>query len=355
MPEAARPDPVVIGGRPVGPGERPYVIAELSANHGGSLDAALAVVRHAAEAGADAVKLQTYTPDTMTLSIDRPPFVVGEGTLWAGRTLYDLYAEAQTPWEWHEPLFALARELGLQCFSSPFDRSAVEFLEQFDPPAHKIASFELLDLDLIRAAAATGRPVVMSTGMATVAEVDDAVDAAQGAGAGGLVLLRCNSAYPADPGQMDLLTIPDMVERWGVPVGLSDHTHGLTAAVVAVGLGAVAVEKHLIGERADGGPDAAFSAEPAELAALVREVGDAARIRGGVRYGPSDAERASLAFRRSLFVVADVAAGEALTAENVRAIRPGGGLAPKHLPEVLGRRARQAIARGTPVSWEALS
>jgi pseudaminic acid synthase len=355
MAETAGPDPVVIGGRPVGPGEPPYVIAELSANHGGSLDAALAVVRHAAAAGAHAVKLQTYTPDTMTLDLRQPPFLVGEGTLWAGRTLYDLYEEAQTPWEWHEPIFALAAELGLACFSSPFDATAVEFLERFDPPAHKIASFELLDVALIRAAAATGRPHVMSTGMATVEEVDDAVEAAREGGAAGIVLLRCNSAYPSDPGEMDLLTIPDMVERWGVPVGLSDHTHGSTAAVVACGLGAVAVEKHLIARRSDGGPDATFSAEPEELAELVTEVAAAARIRGGVRYGPSTAERSSLAFRRSLYVVADVAEGEEITAAHVRAIRPGGGLAPKHLPEVVGRRAARPLARGTALTWEALA
>ncbi|MFN8018484.1 MAG: pseudaminic acid synthase [Acidimicrobiales bacterium] len=341
---------VLLGDRPVGPAHPPYVIAELSANHGGSLEAAERVLLLAAEAGADAVKLQTYTPASMTLDLHEPPFVVGGGTLWEGRTLHDLYEEAQTPYEWHPRLFALAAELGLQCFSTPFDRAAVDFLEQFDPPAHKIASFELLDLDLIAHAAATGRPLIMSTGMATEAEVDDAVAAARSAGDGGIVLLRCNSAYPADPAEMDLAAIPAMAERWGVPVGLSDHSPGSTAAIVAAGLGACAFEKHLIAHRSDGGPDAAFSAEPDELAQLAADVRLAATIRGRVRFGPSPAEEASLAFRRTLWVVAEVVEGEELTAENVRAIRPAGGLAPKHLAEVLGKKATRAIAKGTPVS-----
>jgi N-acetylneuraminate synthase len=346
---------VRLAGRAVGPGHDPYVIAELSANHGGSPEVAERVIRLAAEAGADAVKLQTYTADSMTLDLAEPPFVVGEGTLWAGRTLHDLYEEAHTPWDWHPRLFEVAAEVGLACFSTPFDRAAVDFLEQFDPPAHKIASFELLDLDLIAYAASTGRPLIISTGMATEAEVDDAVGAARSGGAGGIVLLRCNSAYPADPAEMDLATIPDMAARWGVPVGLSDHSPGSLAAVVAAGLGACAFEKHLIARRSDGGPDAAFSAEPHELAALVADVRTAAAIRGSVRYGPSSSEVASLAFRRSLYVVADVAEGEAFTAGNVRAIRPAGGMAPKHLPEVLGRRAAVDLRRGTPLAPEHLA
>jgi N-acetylneuraminate synthase len=355
-PDHPEPTPeLVIGDRTVGAGHRPYVIAELSANHGGSLAAAEEIVRLAAAAGADAVKLQTYTPDSMTLDLAVPPFVVGEDTLWAGRTLHDLYEEAQTPWAWHGPLFELARELGLDCLSSPFDRAAVDFLEPFDPPAHKIASFELLDLDLIGYAAATGRPLIISTGMATEAEIDDAVGAARAGGSGGVVLLRCNSAYPADPAEMDLLAIPAMVERWRVPVGLSDHTPGSIAAVVAAGLGACVFEKHLIAARADGGPDAAFSAEPSELAELVEDVQTAQAVRGTVRFGPSTAEQASLAFRRSLFVVADVAAGEELTAENVRAIRPAGGLPPKRLDDVLGRRVATAVPRGTPLTEDLLS
>ncbi|MEZ5182876.1 MAG: pseudaminic acid synthase [Acidimicrobiales bacterium] len=347
--------PVRIGEHRVGPGCAPYVIAELSANHGGSIEAAERVIRLAAGTGAQAVKLQTYTPDSMTLDLAEPPFVVGEGTLWAGRTLHDLYEEAQTPWDWHPHLFAVAAEVGLACFSTPFDRAAVDFLEPFDPPAHKIASFELLDLDLIGYAASTGRPLIISTGMATVDEIDDAVAAARSGGDGGIVLLRCNSAYPASPAEMDLATIPEMVARWGVPVGLSDHSAGSTAAVVATALGACAFEKHLIGARTDGGPDAAFSAEPDELLAFVGDVRVAAEALGGVRFGPSPAEEASLAFRRSLYVVADVAPGEELTPANVRAIRPAGGLAPKHLPDVLGRRARHALRRGTPLALDDLA
>jgi pseudaminic acid synthase len=343
-----------LGDRMVGGDHPPYVIAELSANHGGSLESAERVIRLAAGTGVDAVKLQTYTPDRMTLDLQVPPFVVGSGTLWEGRTLYDLYREAQTPWEWHPRLFELAGELGLQCFSTPFDRDAVDFLEQFDPPAHKIASFELLDHALIAHAASTGRPLIISTGMATEVEIDEAVDAARAGGGGGVVLLRCNSAYPAEPDEMDLAAIPEMAERWNAPVGLSDHSVGSTAAVVAASLGACVFEKHLIGARSDGGPDSAFSAQPEELADLVVDVGLAARIRGHVRFGPSSTEAASLAFRRSLFVVQDVAAGEPFTEENVRAIRPSGGLAPKHLPAVLNRRASVDIVRGTPLADEHL-
>lgn len=343
-----------LGERLVGDGHAPYVIAEISANHGGSLEAAERIVRLAKEAGADAVKLQTYTPDGMTLDLAEPPFIVGEGTLWAGRTLYDLYEEAQTPWAWHGRLFELAASQGLACFSTPFDRSAVDFLEQFNPPAHKIASFELLDLDLIRHAASTGRPLIISTGMASADEIDDAVGAARDGGDGGLVLLRCNSAYPADPAEMDLRTIPEMASRWQVPIGLSDHSGGSLAAIVAAGLGACVFEKHLIAARADGGPDAAFSAEPGELAGLVADVRAAAEIRGSVRFGPSRSEHASLAFRRTLFVVADVAEGEVLTVDNVRAIRPAGGMAPKRLSEVLGRHAGRPIRRGTPLTDDLL-
>lgn len=343
-------DEVDLGGRTVGDRHPPYFIAELSANHGGSLATAEQIVQLAAQSGADAVKLQTYTADSMTIDLDRPPFVVGDGTLWAGRTLHDLYREAHTPWEWHEPLFALARSLGLECLSTPFDIEAVEFLEQFDPPAHKIASFELPDLPLIAAAAATGRPLIISTGMASEDEIDDAVTTARDAGAGGVVLLRCNSAYPADPAEMDLRTIEVMRSRWSTPVGLSDHTAGSTAAVVATAYGACLFEKHLIASRSDGGPDAAFSIEPDEFADLVADVTTATAARGGVRFGPSATEQPSLAFRRSLFVVEDVNTGEVFTEFNVRAIRPSGGMPPKHLSSVLGRRAARAIERGTPLS-----
>ena len=345
---------VAIAGRPVGAGHRPYVIAELSANHGGSLERAEAVVRAAAAAGADAVKLQTYTADSMTLDLDEGPFVVGPGSPWEGRRLHDLYEEAHTPWAWHEPLFALAAELGLHCFSTPFDLAAVERLEELDPPAYKIASFELLDLRLIARAASTGKPVIMSTGMATVDEIDEAVDAARSAGAGGVVLLRCNSAYPAPPAEMDLAAIPEMIRRWRVPVGFSDHTIGSTAAIAATALGAAAVEKHLIGDRAEGGPDSSFSAIPDELARVVDDVRVAAAARGRVRFGPSPSEEPSLAFRRSLYVVADLGAGDIVTEQHVRAIRPGGGLAPKHLAQVIGRRAARPLRRGTPLRWDDL-
>ncbi len=346
---------VRFGARAVGEEHAPYVIAELSANHGGNLEAAERIIRLAAEAGADAVKLQTYTADSMTLDLADPPFVVGEGTLWTGRTLYGLYEEAATPWEWHPRLFGLAAELGLQFLSTPFDRAAVDFLEDLDPVAHKIASFEILDLELIRYAASTGRPLLISTGMATVEEIDDAVGAATDGGDGGVVLLRCNSAYPADPAEMDLRTIPDMARRWGVPIGFSDHSPGPVAASVAAALGACVFEKHVIAARSDGGPDAAFSIEPPELTELVSTLRLAVAARGDVRFGPSSSELASLAFRRSLFVVADVGEGERFTSANVRAIRPGGGLPPKRLPEVLGRRAAAAVRRGTPLAEEHLA
>jgi N-acetylneuraminate synthase len=344
-----------LGDREVGAGRPPYIIAELSANHGGSVEGAEAVIRASAASGASAVKLQTYTADSMTLDSDDPRFVVGQGTLWSGRRLYELYQEAHTPLAWHERLFRVAADLGLPCFSTPFDRAAVDFLESFDPPAHKIASFELLDHALIAHAASTGRPLIMSTGMATEAEIDEAVDAARSGGDGGLVLLRCNSAYPADPAEMDLAAIGAMAERWHVPIGLSDHSPGSTAAVLSVGLGASVFEKHVTLRRADGGPDAAFSVEPDELAQLVADLTTAAAALGTVRFGPSPSEEASLAFRRTLSVVADVAAGEVFTEENVRAIRPAGGLAPKHLPEVLGRRAAVDLKRGTALAFEHLA
>jgi N-acetylneuraminate synthase len=346
-------DPVVtIGERLIATGRPMWVIAEISANHNGDLGRALELIRAVAAAGADAVKFQTYTADAMTLDLDTGPFRIGPGTLWEGRGLHELYREAATPYEWHGDLFVEAEACGVAAFSTPFDAAAVDFLEQFDPVVHKIASFELVDLALIRHAAATGRVLIMSTGMASEIEVDEAVQAATDGGAGGIVLLRCNSAYPAPPEEMDLRTIPDMAERWGVPVGLSDHTLGATAAITAVALGACVLEKHVTLARSDGGPDAAFSLEPEELADLVTAVRDAEAALGTVRYGPAEREQASLAFRRSLFVVADVAAGELLTEDNVRAIRPGDGLAPRHLAEVLGRPAAHAIERGTPLDWD---
>ncbi len=333
-------------------GDRVWIVAELSGNHNGDKQRALELIAMAADAGADAVKFQTYTPDSLTIDADTDAFRIGAGTPWEDRRLYELYGEAATPYEWHDDLFATAEAHGLVPFSTPFDAAAVELLEEYDPLVHKIASFELVDLELIRVAAATGRTLVMSTGMATEDEIDDAVGAAVDAGAGGVVLLRCNSAYPAPPEEMDLRTMADMAARWDVPVGLSDHTLGTTVAVTGVALGACMIEKHVTLARADGGPDASFSLEPDELRQLVAAVREAEASLGGVRYGPTAGEEASRVFRRSLFVVADVAAGEPFTRENVRCIRPGHGLAPKHLDDVLGRRATAAVVRGTPLSWD---
>lgn len=344
--------PSAIGSRPIGRDHPVFVIAELSGNHGGDLGRALAIIDAAAEAGVDAIKLQTYTPDSLTIDLTNPPFVVPPGSPWAGRTLYDLYREAMTPWEWTGALFERAAGHGLLAFSTPFDRDAVRFLEELDPPAHKVASFELPDHELLRAVGSTGRPVILSTGLATEPEIDDAVQVLREAGAGDLILLRCNSAYPASPDEMDLAAIPVMRERWSVEVGLSDHTLSDTSAIVAVGLGATVLEKHLTLHRADGGPDASFSLEPAELGRLVTSVREAQRVVGHARFGPSASEEASVAFRRSLFFVRDVAAGQPIAADDIRAIRPGNGLAPKHLPELIGRRVRVDVARGTPVSWE---
>ena len=347
--------PFEIGGRAIGDGEPVYIIAELSANHHQSVDRAIELVHVAHRAGADAVKLQTYTPDTMTIDCDASPFRIGAGTIWEGRNLHELYAEAQTPWEWHEPLAREAAELGLHCLSTPFDSSAVRFLDDLAFPALKIASFELVDLELIASAAATGRPLVISTGMATAEEIEAAVCTARLNGDGGIALLRCNSAYPAPAAEMDLRTIPDMAQRWQCPIGLSDHSMGSTAAIVAVALGASILEKHITLSREEPGPDSSFSLEPDEFAALVRDVRDAEAAVGAVRYGPQERERASLAFRRSIFAVADIAAGEQLSRNNVRVIRPGDGLAPAHLPRVLGRRAAVAVSRGTPIAWNLLS
>ncbi len=343
---------MAIGDRTIGDGCPVYVIAELSGNHHQSLERALEIVSAAAAAGVDAVKLQTYTPATLTIDCDAAPFRIGAGTIWEGRTLYDLYGEAFTPWEWHEPIMTECRRLGVDCFSTPFDETAVDFLESLDVKAYKIASFELVDLSLVRRVAATGRPLIMSTGMATVSEIDAAVGAAREAGAVDLALLRCNSAYPAPAEEMDLRTIPHLAATFGVPVGLSDHTLGTGVAIAAVALGASILEKHVALTRSEPGPDTAFSLEPAELATLVAEVRIVSSALGTVRYGPTPQEKASMAFRRSLFVVADVAAGELLTGENVRSIRPADGLAPDELNRVLGRRAAVDLPRGTPLAWD---
>jgi N-acetylneuraminate synthase len=342
-----------IAGRAVGPGAPVYVIAELSGNHNGDIGRARELVLAAAAAGADAVKIQTYTPDTLTIDADTEWFRLGKGTLWADRNLYDLYAEAATPWEWHEELAAVAADLGLHLFSTPFDVTAVDHLAAMDVPVYKIASFELVDLELIRAAASRGKPLIMSTGMSTAEEIADALDAAREAP--GVALLRCNSSYPAPVEEMDLLTIPDMAARFEVPIGLSDHTLDDVASLVAVSLGACILEKHITLARADGGPDAAFSLEPAELTRWIGAVRAAEQALGDIRYGASTHEEASLVFRRSIFVVADVAEGETFTRDNVRVIRPGYGMAPKQLPSVLGRVAARSIERGTPLTPDLLA
>jgi N-acetylneuraminate synthase len=343
---------LTIAGREIGPGRPVWVVAELSANHHQDFTQALALLAAAKEAGADAVKIQTYTADTLTLDSDAPPFRVGAGTLWSGRTLYDLYQEAYTPWDWQPRLAEAARELGLALFSSPFDDSAVDFLEAMGVPAYKIASFELVDLPLVRRVATTGKPVILSTGMASLGEIDAALGAAREAGATELALLKCTSAYPAPPESMNLRTIPHLAAAFGVPVGLSDHTLGIAVPVAAVSLGACIVEKHLTLWRAAGGPDAAFSLEPAEFRAMVDALRVAERALGAVRYDITAEEAAGRQFRRSLFVVQDVAAGEAFTRDNVRSIRPADGLPPRHLDDVLGRAAARDVTRGTPLSWD---
>ncbi|MCW2243735.1 pseudaminic acid synthase [Azospirillum canadense] len=344
------PRDVIINGRPIGPRHPPYLIAELSGNHNGELARALALVDAAKAAGADAVKLQTYTADTITIDHDGPGFRL-EGGLWQGRTLHDLYREAHTPWDWHEALFAHARSIGLTIFSSPFDDTAVDLLEQLDAPAFKIASFELNDLPLIRRAARSGKPLIVSTGLATLGEVADAVEAA---GDVPLVLLHCVSGYPTPPEDCNLRTIPHLAEAFSVAVGLSDHTHGLAVPVAAAALGAVVIEKHFTLSRAEGGVDSAFSLEPAEFRGMADSVRTAWAALGRVHYGVEPSEAGGRDYRRSLYVVADVPAGAALTAANVRSIRPGFGMEPKHLPAVLGRRAARALKRGDPLRWDML-
>ena len=340
-----------IAGRAIGPDRPPLVIAELAGNHNGSLDRALALVDAAAAAGAEAVKLQTYTPDTITLDCDGPDFTI-RGGLWDGRSLHELYAEAHTPFEWHAPLFAHARARGLMVFSSPFDETAIALLEGLDTPAYKIASFEAVDLPLIGAAAATGKPLIVSTGMTSPAEIADALAAARAAGDGGVALLHCVSDYPARYEAANLRMIPRLMADFGCPVGLSDHTPGTSTAVAAVALGACIIEKHVTLARADGGPDAAFSLEPAELAALVADCRHAWEALGEATYARGPSETANRQFRRSLYVARDVPAGSVLTAADVRSVRPGYGLATRHLPEVLGRVAARDLKRGERFGWE---
>jgi len=343
----------VIDHRSIGRDQPPYVIAELSGNHNGDIERAFRLIEAAKEAGADAVKLQTYTADTITLDHDGPGFTI-EGGLWDGRRLYELYQEAQTPWDWHPALFGHAKKVGIVCFSSPFDTTAIDLLERLNAPAYKIASFELIDTPLISYAAKTGKPLVISTGMGDQAEIDDAIAAATAAGASAIALLHCVSAYPAPAADANLARIPALAARYDCPIGLSDHTLGIEVAVGAVALGASIIEKHLTLRRADGGPDSAFSLEPNELKSLVKGVRKVHDALGRADSERGDSEKPNLIFRRSLYAVKEIPAGEKLTFENVRSIRPGYGLAPKYLPDVLGRRARQTIRRGTPMSFDLL-
>jgi len=344
-----------IAHRSIGPDAPPFVIAEMSGNHNQSLDRALAIVEAAAQAGAHALKIQTYTADTMTLDLAEGDFVISDpASLWAGKTLHKLYEEAHTPWEWHAPIFARARELGLIAFSTPFDETAVDFLDTLDVPCYKIASFEMTDLPLIRKVAATGKPMIISTGMSNAAEIDETVRTARSAGCHDLILLKCTSTYPATPSNTNLRTIPNLREWSGCEVGLSDHTMGIGAAVAAVALGATVVEKHFTLARADGGVDAAFSLEPAEMRALVIETERAWQALGRINYGAGAEEQKSLQFRRSLYAAADIQAGEVFTPDNLRAIRPGLGLPPKYLDRLLGKTARRNLVRGTPISWDDL-
>lgn len=340
-----------IAGRPIGVGLQPYVIAELSGNHNGDINRAFALIDAAAEAGADAVKLQTYTADTITIDYDGDGFVI-QGGLWDGRRLYELYEEAHTPWEWHEQLFAHANRRGLHCFSSPFDPTAIDFLQSLGAPAYKIASFEIIDLPLIRKAAATGKPLIISTGMANETEIAEAVEAARNSGDGGITLLHCVSGYPTPYEEANLARIKWLADRHDCAIGLSDHTLGIAVPIAAVALGAVLIEKHMTLARADGGPDAAFSLEPGEMKQMIEGVRAAFSAIGHAEYGRTESEAGNVMFRRSLYVVADIAAGEVLTEKNVRSIRPGFGMLPKHLPDVLGRKANQAISRGTPLLME---
>jgi pseudaminic acid synthase len=344
-----------IAGRPIGPEHPPLVIAEMSGNHNQSLDRALAIVDAAAEAGAHAIKLQTYTADTITLNVRGGDFEIrDQGSLWAGQNLHDLYAKAHTPWEWHGPIMERARQRGMLCFSSPFDESAVDFLEELETPAYKIASFENNHLPLIRKAAATGKPLIISTGMANLGELEQAVAAAREAGCSDLVLLKCTSTYPATPANTNIRTIPHLRELFACQVGLSDHTMGVGVAVAAVAIGATVIEKHFTLSRAEGGVDSAFSLEPHELAALVQESERAWQALGQVRYGPTEAERKSLVFRRSIYVAADISEGEVFTPENIRIVRPGHGASPALYRELLGRSARRSFRCGEPLNLEQL-
>lgn len=345
--------PLKIGKHMVGKGQPPFIIAEMSGNHNQSLERALEIVDAAAKTGVHALKIQTYTPDTMTIDLSEREFYIGDpNSLWSGTSLYKLYGDAYTPWDWHKPIFDRAKDLGLIAFSSPFDDTAVDFLESLDVPCYKIASFENTDLPLIRRVAATGKPVIISTGMATVAELDETVQTARKAGCRDLILLKCTSTYPATAENTNILTIPHMRDLFGCEVGLSDHTLGVGVSVASIALGATVIEKHFTLDRAEGGVDSAFSMEPQEMAQLVVETERAWQALGKISYGPTDAEKKSLQFRRSLYIVKDLQAGDTLTLENVKAIRPGLGLPTKYLERVLGKKLVRDCKRGTPLSWD---
>jgi N-acetylneuraminate synthase len=344
-----------IDNRQVGPGCAAYIVAEMSANHSQNFAQAVQIVQAAKEGGADAIKLQTYTPDTLTIDCDSEHFRIGKGTIWEGKNLYQLYQEAYTPWDWQPKLKQVADDCGLHCFSSPFDRTAVDFLERMGVPAYKIASFELVDLPLIRYVARTGKPLIMSTGMASLEEIKEAIEAAREGGAREIALLKCTSAYPSSPEEMNLRTIPDMVARFGVPVGLSDHTMSIAVPVAAVTLGACIVEKHLTLSRSIPGPDSAFSLEPSEFKQMVEAIRMTEKGLGHVNYEPTKSEEASRVFRHSLFVIQDIKEGEAFTEQNVRSIRPGYGLPPRHLPMVLTRKAACRLKAGTPLTFDHLA
>lgn len=344
---------IKIANKTIGSGHPPFVIAEMSGNHNQSIERALEIVEAAAKSGAHAIKIQTYTPDTMTLDLNEREFHISDAnSLWFGRSLYDLYGEAYTPWDWHKAIFDKAKSLGIIAFSTPFDATSVDFLESLDVPCYKIASFENTDIPLIRKVAATGKPMIISTGMATVAEIDETVREARAAGCKDLILLKCTSTYPASPENTNILTIPHMRELFGCEVGLSDHTMGIGVSVASVALGASVIEKHFTLNRADGGVDSTFSMEPAEMHQLVVETERAWQSLGGVNYGATLSEEKSKVFRRSLYVVKDMKAGETFNEDNVRAIRPGFGLPPKHLDIVLGRKARVDLFMGTALSWD---
>ncbi len=344
-----------INGHKIGPGFPAYIVAELSANHRQQFEQALELIEAAKEAGADAVKLQTYKPDTITIQCDRPEFRIGGGTLWDGKTLYELYSEAYMPWEWQPKLKTLADDLGIDLFSTPFDKTAVDFLEEMDLPAYKVASFEIVDIPLIEYIASKGKPIIISTGMATLEEIEEAVQAARKAGASQIALLKCTSVYPAPPEEMNLRTIPDLAKKFRVPVGLSDHTTGIAVPVAAVTLGACIVEKHFTLLRSIPSLDSAFSLEPPEFRAMVEAIRTAEKALGEVNYEITKQEAKSRVFRRSLYMIKDVKAGEVFTEENIGSIRPGYGLHPRYLKEVLGRQATRDIKRGTPFSWELVS